>query len=677
LDRAVELTKLNPMRRSLKRLLCATLMLTGPAVFSAIELPAGNEPVEIKKTDLLQLIDRTGSLSFTQIENTGEFKPVDTGQKQWFNELAPAYWLKAEVLNKNPEKLYLGEEFTTSLWRKIDLYVRCNGRLHHGTTGTVVAVSKRDIPGGDHILELPECNNQPYLLYIRLERNVDPIYNVRLTIQTLPSMSNRLQKNMILHAIFFGIVIIMSLYNFLIFVYSRDRAFLYYTISSVINGLLWSNITGFSAQFLWPEHPLLSNWIGNYGAFFSLFSAILFFRTFMKLKEKMPRSNTFFHIIQWVVLVLALFPRIISWETVSELISVTTIIFTVTMVPTTIKLILDGNRHALFFLAGWAGLIISLIIYPLGLLGVIPFSYYAYYSIEFGSVYETILFSLGLGYRYNELERQKEALLIQTRNIDAELEMAKRIQETLLPVNDSPHISTIYQPMTKIGGDFYDIIDLPESKTGFLVSDVCGHGIPAALVTTMIKGVLSEEIKAIAAGKGNPTLENPKELLLKLNKEIRPKLHNEYITATYGVINFQKKTINIAGSSHPPPIVLYTGKQGERVLGFLKLNPQMFPIGVFDNDYVKHHPFKSLKFSLPSKSLLIFYSDGFMDLLGYNYREMDKGLSSFNGTPLYSIFAEAPLDNPSVTEKRLSELIATQKGNSDEEDDICIVIVSV
>ena len=76
-------------------------------------------------------------------------------------------------------------------------------------------------------------------------------------------------------------------------------------------------------------------------------------------------------------------------------------------------------------------------------------------------------------------------------SIESELTVAREIQTSILPDSTPEHedlrITTAYRPMTAVAGDFYDFIPIDQNRVGFLIADVSGHGVPAALIAAMIK----------------------------------------------------------------------------------------------------------------------------------------------------------------------------------------------
>ena len=97
---------------------------------------------------------------------------------------------------------------------------------------------------------------------------------------------------------------------------------------------------------------------------------------------------------------------------------------------------------------------------------------------------------LPIAFRYAGLKmvRANEHRLLE---IQAELEVARQIQASTLPTH-VPHvhnlrISAAYRPMASVAGDFYEFLPVDGKRAGFLVADVCEHGVPAALIASMLK----------------------------------------------------------------------------------------------------------------------------------------------------------------------------------------------
>jgi sigma-B regulation protein RsbU (phosphoserine phosphatase) len=151
----------------------------------------------------------------------------------------------------------------------------------------------------------------------------------------------------------------------------------------------------------------------------------------------------------------------------------------------------------------------------------------------------------------------REQLAQQLFTIQEELKTARQIQLSILP-SEIPKIEGLdiaarYIPMTAVAGDFYDFIVVDEKHIGILVADVSGHGMPAALIASMLKIALSAQVAHAA---------DPAQVLSGLNQALCGKFEHHYVTAAYLFVDMQKRTLTYAGAGHPP-LLLWGGSAKE------------------------------------------------------------------------------------------------------------------
>src|SRR5579863_344871 len=131
--------------------------------------------------------------------------------------------------------------------------------------------------------------------------------------------------------------------------------------------------------------------------------------------------------------------------------------------------------------------------------------------------------------------------------INTELEMARQIQLSILP-SSTPKLTGMdivarYVPMTSVAGDFYDFIVVDERHVGILIADVSGHGLPAALIASMLQ-------VALAAQLGHAS--EPGRVLAGLNLALCGKFQHHFVTAAYVFVDMETNSISYAGAGHPP-----------------------------------------------------------------------------------------------------------------------------
>ena len=137
--------------------------------------------------------------------------------------------------------------------------------------------------------------------------------------------------------------------------------------------------------------------------------------------------------------------------------------------------------------------------------------------------------------------------------IQKELEIAEQIQTSILP-RDVPHLAGLeiaahYRPMSAVAGDFYDFLSLGGNQLGILIADVTGHGVPAALIASMLK---------VAFASQAAHADDPGRVLAGLNNALCGKFEEHFVTATYLYLDLDAKIVRYAGAGHPP--LLYSNR---------------------------------------------------------------------------------------------------------------------
>lgn len=199
-----------------------------------------------------------------------------------------------------------------------------------------------------------------------------------------------------------------------------------------------------------------------------------------------------------------------------------------------------------------------------------------------------------------EVRRVNQRLQQTYQQIDAELELARRIQRSFLP-QQLPETGAVrfavhYRPCARVGGDFYDVFRLDEHHVGFYVADAMGHGMPASLLTIFIKkGVRAKEIFG-----SQYRLVPPDEVLALLNRDMIEQALSEtpFITMVYGLFDCRNRTLRLARAGHPHPV--YVPRAGEPVVWSL---PGSL-LGVFETD------FPARSWTLNPGDRVLLYTDG-------------------------------------------------------------------
>lgn len=139
-------------------------------------------------------------------------------------------------------------------------------------------------------------------------------------------------------------------------------------------------------------------------------------------------------------------------------------------------------------------------------------------------------------------EEQKKFIAVKQ-----ELEIARNIQLSILP-GTLPQMNGLlvkakYEPMMEVGGDFYDFLQIDEHRIGILIADVTGHGVAAALISSMVK---------IAFYMSHDRINDPAALLSKINSSLFEHIYGRFITAFYIFIDTKEMKAVFSNAAHWP-----------------------------------------------------------------------------------------------------------------------------
>jgi sigma-B regulation protein RsbU (phosphoserine phosphatase) len=179
--------------------------------------------------------------------------------------------------------------------------------------------------------------------------------------------------------------------------------------------------------------------------------------------------------------------------------------------------------------------------------------------------------------------------------IQKELEIAEQIQASILP-RDVPRragieIAARYLPMSAVAGDFYDFLTFERNHLGILIADVTGHGVPAALIASMLK---------VAFAGQSAQASDPARVLTGLNQALCGKFEDHFVTAAYLYMDLDAKIIRYAGAGHPPLLFSSRSKGEARAI-----EKNGFFLGMFPEA-----EYSSIEIPLQRGDRYVLYTDG-------------------------------------------------------------------
>lgn len=218
-----------------------------------------------------------------------------------------------------------------------------------------------------------------------------------------------------------------------------------------------------------------------------------------------------------------------------------------------------------------------------------------------------------------ELAKSRQELRARNEQMEEDLKMAREIQQAIIPQqypsfprSAEPGESALvfchrYFPTGVVGGDFFNVVALSDTKAGVFICDVMGHGVRSALVTAILRALV-EELTPLAS--------DPGQLLGQLNRDLRAILKQSgtvmFTTAFYMVVDLETHQVRYANAGHPRPFVLHRGSREAEPLKQegQKCDPAL---GLFDGSV-----YPTSQRALSAGDLVILFTDGIYDVTGPN-----------------------------------------------------------
>ncbi len=192
-----------------------------------------------------------------------------------------------------------------------------------------------------------------------------------------------------------------------------------------------------------------------------------------------------------------------------------------------------------------------------------------------------------------------------------ELELSKKIQKNIIPGTPPEfsglQIASLCRPLGAIGGDFYDYILMTNPRRlGFFISDVAGHGVPSALITSMLKILLA------TSGKHR---EQTSEMLFYMNKHLYEKSGGYLTTAFYGIYDPAKMTLSYSRGGHCFPYLIHNGNTE-------RLTADGYILGAKKNPV-----FESKKVQLQKGDKVLLFTDGLIEAFNREFVTFESVIS--------------------------------------------------
>jgi serine phosphatase RsbU (regulator of sigma subunit) len=570
--------------------------------------------------------------------------------------------------------------------------------------------TRSELASNGFIFPLHLSQNQKAIFYIRTVSNNPTLFP--FSISTQKQIIESSQDKHIGYGIYFGILLVISLYNLIIFIMVRDISYLYYVASIIFTFILFGGVSGYLFKYIYPSYPEVNIYLVRVSMIGIIYTTGLFAIHFLKIKE----YNLLFYRYFLFIFVLAFIALILDFTIYRSALNSLVKIHSFSLLMVGIYCWYKGNKFAYIYTFAWLGYTTGGLLITLRNSNSLPITFWTNHGVEIGSALEVTLLSIALAERYRIIKREKEIATkkalkleqqtsqelevkvnertqklnesneelaqineemsvtldvmgqqkaeIESKNKDItdSINYAKRIQDAILPSQNNIQVAfsdsfTLYLPKDVVSGDFYFFFK-NENYTFIAVADCTGHGVPGSLMAMIGTNLLRESII-------EKQMILPSKILTNLHNEIVATLkqketgNRDGMDISLCVINKSENKMYFSGAKNPlisiknDDVIEYKGSKFS-IGGSIKTE------GIF---------FEDTLLEIDDQTSYYMYSDGYQDQFGgeNNRKFMRKNLKNL----LQNIHKLPFEQQKNILDKTLFEW--KEIGNTAQIDDILVM----
>lgn len=359
--------------------------------------------------------DASDSLVFDDIikEQFQQYFKIDANfSKNNFNT-NHTYWVKLSISNNpNSDKKWLLEFYDQSIDKIEAYYPDENGIYQRRLMGDDFPFTNRLFNHKNFQLEIPNQLERIENFYFKI--NSTQKADIRIAVRSLHRFIHYALSEYFLYGLFYGMILIIAFYNFLIFLAVREMKYIYYILYLLSVGFYAMSLDGIGFQYFWPQMPGLNFIVNGVFSFFIIFWAVLFTIRFLNTR----RRAKMFHYLLWFSLLFKtmIFMAGLLIDRSYFEISFFDLIPFLLIFSTGIYLLSRNFQAARFFVMAYGVLFTGVLIKVLASYAIIPHHTIVYYSLHFAFLIEMVLLSFALGDRIRIMKEIRDKALKRSLN---------------------------------------------------------------------------------------------------------------------------------------------------------------------------------------------------------------------------------------------------------------------
>lgn len=385
---------------------------------------------------LYLLEDQEGTLDVPDVlESEAEFQ-VAYADSPNIGFTSSVYWLALSVQLDSDYPFWLLDHNYPPM-DNILFYALVDGQIvDTQVAGDAVPLQKRGIKGRTSRFRLMAKKGQTVTYLLRFETQSSMVLSLKIWRQD--AFDRKESLNQFILGMYFGLMLVMVLYNLFYYASARDRAYLFYVLFVATHALFQSGMLGVASIYLWPNSPGWNSRSMLLFAALALLFSVVFSREFLQMKKRGRFISIGINVLLVLSIINSIFAAFLPYSISIVMTNTGLIVFSGVIFFMAAEILRRGYKPARYYLIAWSALLFAVFIVALKNFGLVPDTPFTSRVLQIGSTVEIILLSLALSDRINilrheHIKTEQQLRIAQEKELQTTEEMLYKDRLTTLP----------------------------------------------------------------------------------------------------------------------------------------------------------------------------------------------------------------------------------------------------
>ena len=319
-----------------------------------------------------------------------------------------SYWIRIAVqYNSATKKKWIFEFYDQTIDHLEAFIPQKKGGFSQLITGDQYTFKQRTFNHKNFEIQLPDHGNTTVYYYFKVRSH--DFADIRIAFRSVNRFIHYALNEYFLYGTFYGMILIISLYNFLVYLAIREVKHIFYIFYILSVALYAMSLDGIGFQYIWPNHPEWNDLAVGITLYSLILWALIFTRIFLSTRANVPKLDK---ALKWMIAIRTVqfiityifFPKLFSYKNL-EILPLSLIFYTGIIVW------YEGYRPARFFVIAYGILFSGFFIRMLVYFNVLPFTIVSHYSLHLSFVLEMLFLTFALGDRIRILKDNRDQAL--------------------------------------------------------------------------------------------------------------------------------------------------------------------------------------------------------------------------------------------------------------------------